>query len=73
LKTNPELKGKPVGVCHSNSKNGTAEVASCNYEARKFGVKNGMFIRKAKELCPDIVVVPYQFDKYEEVPYLDIF
>lgn len=32
-----------------------SEIASCNYEARKFGVKNGMFFGNAKQLCPDIV------------------
>jgi nucleotidyltransferase/DNA polymerase involved in DNA repair len=73
MKINPELRGRAIGVCHSNSKNGTAEVASCNYEARKFGVQNGMFVRKAKELCPDILIVPYQFDKYEEVSHFSLF
>ncbi|XP_053311129.1 DNA repair protein REV1 isoform X2 [Spea bombifrons] len=44
-----------------------AEIASCSYEARKAGVKNGMFFGKAKQLCPDLQVVPYDFDAYKEV------
>ena len=46
LVSRPELRGKPVVVCHSQGVQGgtssTSEIASCNYEARKFGVRNGM-------------------------------
>lgn len=46
LVTRPQLKGKPVVVCHSQGAQGgassTSEVASASYEARKFGIKNGM-------------------------------
>lgn len=42
----PEMKGKPVVVCHSQGGQGghgsTSEIASASYEARKFGIKNGM-------------------------------
>jgi DNA repair protein REV1 len=31
------------------------------------GVKNGMFMKTAKRLCPELVVVGYEFSKYEEV------
>ncbi|XP_064611055.1 DNA repair protein REV1-like [Liolophura sinensis] len=44
-----------------------AEIASCSYEARQAGVKNGMFMGGAKKLCPDLVTIPYDFDKYNEV------
>jgi len=46
LVSRPELKGKPVVVCHSQGIQGgtssTSEIASCSYEARKFGICNGM-------------------------------
>jgi DNA repair protein REV1 len=42
----PNLRGKPVVVCHSQGSQGgsssTSEIASSSYEARKFGIKNGM-------------------------------
>lgn len=41
----PDLKGKPVAVCHardSDDDSSTSEIASCSYEARSFGVRNGM-------------------------------
>lgn len=44
-----------------------AEIASCSYEARQSGVKNGMFFGKAKQLCPSLQAVPYDFDAYKQV------
>lgn len=39
----PHLKGRPVVVCHSGGgKSSTSELASASYEARAFGIKNGM-------------------------------
>ncbi|KAH8726421.1 hypothetical protein GQ44DRAFT_679356 [Phaeosphaeriaceae sp. PMI808] len=64
LKKHPEYKDKPVVVAHSQGSG--SEIASCNYPARKFGVKNGMWMKKAQELCPDIKVLPYDFPAYEE-------
>jgi DNA repair protein REV1 len=60
--TRPELKGKPVVVCHSQSKSGaagsTSEIASCSYEAREKGVRNGMSLGQARRLCPDVQTIP---------------
>ncbi|XP_007436144.2 DNA repair protein REV1 [Python bivittatus] len=44
-----------------------AEIASCSYEARQVGIKNGMFFGQAKELCPNLQAVPYDFQAYKEV------
>ncbi|XP_073329778.1 DNA repair protein REV1 isoform X2 [Pagrus major] len=44
-----------------------AEIASCSYEARQAGVRNGMFFGKAKQLCPALQSVPYDFEAYKEV------
>lgn len=63
----PAFKGKPLAVSHSNSAQGTGEISSANYEARKFGIRASMFIAEAKKRCPHLIVMPYQFDKYEEV------
>lgn len=64
LKKNPEYLDKPAVVAHSTG-NGS-EIASCNYPARKFGVKNGMWMKRALEMCPDLKVLPYDFPAYEE-------
>uniref|UniRef100_A0A158R405 DNA repair protein REV1 n=1 Tax=Syphacia muris TaxID=451379 RepID=A0A158R405_9BILA len=67
LRSCPDLVGKPVAVTHSRGTNygaGLSDIASCSYEARAAGVKNGMSVREAKKLCPNIICVPYQFEDY---------
>ncbi|KAL5561320.1 hypothetical protein UlMin_031067 [Ulmus minor] len=67
IRKHPELKDKPVAVCHSDNPKGTAEISSANYPARDYGVRAGMFVRDAKALCPGLIIVPYNFKAYEEV------
>lgn len=67
--SHPIFKGLPLAVCHSNAK-GSGEISSANYEARKHGIHASMFMSRAKELCPQLIVVPYEFDKYEAVSEL---
>lgn len=64
LKSAPEYVDKPAVVAHGSGAG--SEIASCNYPARAFGVKNGMWMKKALELCPDIKILPYDFPAYEE-------
>lgn len=64
LKENPQYKDKPAVVAHGNGSG--SEIASCNYPARKFGVKNGMWMKRAQELCPDLKILPYDFPAYED-------
>jgi DNA repair protein REV1 len=68
LKTHPEFKDKPVVVAHGSGSG--SEIASCNYPARKFGVKNGMWMKQAQHMCPDLKVLPYDFQAYEEASRL---
>lgn len=65
--SHPEFKGLPLAVCHSNSSTGSGEISSANYEARKYGLHASMFMSEAKSLCPELIVVPYEFEKYERV------
>ncbi|KAI1341531.1 impB/mucB/samB family protein [Xylariaceae sp. FL0016] len=68
LKSAPEYVEKPTVVAHGAGTG--SEIASCNYPARKFGVKNGMWMKRAKEMCPDLKVLPYDFPAYEEASKL---
>ncbi|KAI0317485.1 hypothetical protein OF83DRAFT_1283395 [Amylostereum chailletii] len=67
----PQLRGKPVVVCHSQGGQGgagsTSEIASASYEARAFGIKNGMSLQQARKLCPDVVTIPYEFERYKRL------
>lgn len=47
-----------------------SEIASCSYEARKMGVKNGMFVGAALKLCPQLKTIPYDFESYKEVAHI---
>jgi len=67
---NPSLKGKPVVVCmySGRGKEGGA-VATCNYEARRYGVKSGMAISRAKQLLKDVEAyfLPARLDLYDQI------
>jgi DNA polymerase IV (DinB-like DNA polymerase) len=64
----PEIIGKPV-VVGADPKEGTGRgvVSTCNYEARKFGVKSGMPIVTAWRLCPNAVYLPVNYRLYQKV------
>ncbi|XP_069826981.1 DNA repair protein REV1 [Dendropsophus ebraccatus] len=62
----PDL-AKKNGLDIDTSQLSFAEIASCSYEARQAGVRNGMMFGKAKQLCPDLQVVSYDFEAYKEV------
>ena len=49
-----------------DTKKSKCELSTCNYRARKFGVKKGMFLHRARQLCPDLVVLPYYYEDYED-------
>ena len=66
----PELQGLPVAVSWSSA--GDGELSSCNYPARALGCRAGMRISSAKRLCPDLVVMPYEFERYTAVA-LDVY
>ncbi|BFZ64960.1 deoxycytidyl transferase [Saitoella coloradoensis] len=61
----PEERAKPIVVSHGGTSMG--EIASCNYPAREFGIRNGMWMAKARELCPHVRCIGYDFSKYEEI------
>lgn len=64
LKKYPQYKDKPSVVAHGGGSG--SEIASCNYVARKFGISNGMWMKRAQQLCPELKVLPYDFPGYEE-------
>ncbi len=68
----PELRGKPV-LIGPNSNRGVVLTAS--YEARPFGVGSAMGVAEARRRCPDAIMVPPNFDRYQAVSkqIMDIF
>ena len=60
---NKALEDRPV-LIGGDSDRGV--VASCSYEARRFGIHSAMPMKLAKKLCPEAVVVRGDYDKYTE-------
>jgi DNA polymerase-4 len=65
MREDPTLAGKPVAVGGAADRRGV--VATCNYEARKYGVHSAMPSARARQLCPDLVMVKPHFELYREV------
>lgn len=61
LRERPELAGLPVAVGGSS---GRGVLTTCNYLARTYGCRSAMPAFKARELCPDLVLLPVRFDLY---------
>jgi len=65
LRDRPDLRGQPVAVGGRADRRGV--IAAASYEARKFGVHSAMPTAQALRLCPELVLLPADFDKYTEV------
>ncbi len=60
---NSKLLGKPVIIGGSSDR---GVVASCSYEARKFGIHSAMPTRLALKLCPEALVVRGDYERYSQ-------
>ena len=61
----PALKGKPLAIA-GNVEERRGIIVTCSYEARKFGVKTTMPLWEAKKLCPQLIVMAPNFDRYRK-------
>lgn len=64
MRDNPSLKGIPMAVGGSSDRRGV--IATCNYEARAFGVRSAMSSALAKRKCPQLILVKPRFEAYRE-------
>ncbi len=65
VRDNPSLEGLPVCVGGPAASRGV--IAAASYEARRFGVHSAMATAVARRMCPDLVLLPPDFDKYTAV------
>ena len=65
VRDNPALAGKPLMIGALPTERGV--VATCSYEARKYGIHSAMNIKEAYRLCPNGIYMHGNFDKYRAV------
>jgi DNA polymerase-4 len=65
MRDDPRLVGKPIAVGGTPDRRGV--VATCNYEARAYGVRSAMASHQAQRLCPDLIFVRPRFDVYKAI------
>ncbi|MCF6765732.1 DNA polymerase IV [Thiotrichales bacterium 19S3-7] len=65
VRDNPKLIGKPVAVGGSVEKRGV--LATCNYEAREYGLHSAMPTAQALKLCPHLTLLSGNMAKYRQV------
>lgn len=59
----PELRGRPVAVCgNPDARHGI--ILTADYTAKRYGVKTGMALWQARQLCPDLIFLPARMDLY---------
>ena len=62
MRDNPQLRGKPLAVGGSPHRRGV--VATCNYEARKYGIHSAMASATARKRCPALIIMKPDMEKY---------
>lgn len=65
MRDDPRLVGKPVII--GGQPNTRGVVATCSYEARRFGIHSAMACSQAYRLCPSAIFIPPNFEKYRAV------
>lgn len=73
VRDNPALAGKPLAVGGRAETRGV--IATCSYEARAFGVHSAMSTARALQLCPQLILLPPDFERYRAASrqILDIY
>lgn len=62
MRDDPSLRGLPMAVGGTPQQRGV--IATCNYEARHYGVHSAMPTAQALKLCPQLIVLPPAMEKY---------
>lgn len=65
MRDNPEYRNVPLAIGGSSDRRGV--ISTCNYLARKFGVRSAMATAHALKLCPDLVLAPGRMALYSEI------
>ncbi|OCA92679.1 DNA polymerase IV [Pseudobacillus wudalianchiensis] len=61
----PSLRGRPLAIA-GNPQERKGIIVTCSYEAREFGIKTTMTVWEAKRLCPELIILPPNFERYRQ-------
>ncbi len=64
MRDDPSLASRPIAVGGLAERRGV--IATCNYEARAYGVRSAMASAHALKLCPDLLILRPRMDAYKE-------
>lgn len=64
MRENPQLRHVPLAIGGSSDRRGV--ISTCNYPARKFGVRSAMPTATALRMCPDLVLLPGNMALYRD-------
>ena len=64
MRDDASLRSQPLAVGGSSERRGV--ISTCNYEARKYGIRSAMPSWQARQLCPHLILLPHRMDKYRE-------
>jgi DNA polymerase-4 len=62
MRDDPSLRGRPLAVGGRADQRGV--IATCNYEARRYGIHSAMATAQAVKLCPALILIPPNMEKY---------
>lgn len=65
MRDDPSLRNRPVAVGGDPGRRGV--ISTCNYEARRYGVRSAMASAYAMRLCPELIILPHRIRYYSEV------
>ncbi|WP_049720960.1 DNA polymerase IV [Gilvimarinus polysaccharolyticus] len=65
IRDNPDLQGRPVAVGGHPERRGV--ISTCNYPARKFGVRSAMASAYALRLCAGLIILPHRMAHYRQI------
>ena len=64
MRDDPSLAWLPIAVGGTGPR---SVLATCNYQARQYGVRSAMPVGKAKKLCPELLILPGRMQVYQQV------
>lgn len=64
MRERPDLRHLPVVI---SSHHPRAVIAAASYPARQFGLRSAMSMSQARKLCPQVVIIEPNFEKYRAI------